>query len=217
MRLSFGIGAVFVPFGLVVSAEYGLAASYASHLSDVVTNFTAPLAFVPAIGEATVDGDEIPTQAISVSEESDFESITEPAKGSSKQAKAMRSTPAKARELAPILVRAGTVLRLANAGRRPSGKSVTAEGRRPAGVQVFGASSLGVGVRDGDVITRVSGVPVTTASQIIALVIAARGARQSAISAQVFRGQRSYTLTVEQPYLEGEQPPASSEKPADGN
>jgi hypothetical protein len=217
VRLSFGIGVIFVPFGLVVSAEYVLAASYASHLAEVVTSFIAPLAFVPAHGEAAVDVDEIPTQAVIVPEEQDFDSISEPTQGTAKQPKAARAKPTKARELAPILVRAGTVLRLANSGRRPSGKSVTAEGRRPAGVQVFGASSLGVGVRDGDVITRVSGVPVTSASQIIALVIAARGARQSAISAQVFRGQRSYTLTVEQPYLTGEPPPASSEKPAGAN
>ncbi len=215
MRLSFGTGIIFVPFALVISTEYVLAASYATQLSEIVAAVVVPFGFVPQVGGATVDADEIPTPAILVPEEAAIDAISEPGKAKGKQRNSAKSRPVTARELPSILVRAETVLRIANSGRRPTGKSVTAEGHRPAGIQIFGASSLGVGVRDGDVITRVSGVPVTSPNQVIGLVIAARGAHQSAISAQIYRGQRSYTLTVEQPYLSGAEPPAKSEPAED--
>jgi hypothetical protein len=217
VRLSFGIGAIFVPFGIVISAQYGLAATYASSLSEIVGGVMAPFAFVSEMGGSSVDSSEIPTPAEVFPEEPEAESeaIVEPGKPRGRDQKSTKSKPATARELPSILVRAETVLRLANSGRVPTGKSVTAQGRRPAGVQVFGASSLGVGVRDGDIITRVSGVAVTAASQVIGLVITARGARQAAISAQIYRGQRSYTLTVEQPYVSGPLPPTKSEPDKD--
>jgi hypothetical protein len=210
VRLRFGIGAIFVPFGLVISAQYGLAATYASSLSKIVGEVMAPFAFVSEMGGSSVDSSEIPTPAEVFPEAPEAEAISEPNKPSGKRHNSSKSKPVKARELPSILVRAETVLRLANSGRIPTGKSVTAEGRRPAGVQVFGASSLGVGVRDGDIITRVAGVSVTSPNQVIVLVIAARGARQPAISAQIYRGQRSYSLTVEQPYVSGLPPPSNS-------
>jgi len=220
VRLSFGIGIIFVPFALVLSAEYGVAASYASQLSDVAVGLVMPFGMSLPLGGATLDADNIPTPAVVVLEETDVDAhlelgaLWQSGKAATKSRDRGKSKPPTAHELPAILVRADTVLRLANGSRRPTGKSVTADGRRPAGVQVFGASSLGVGVRDGDVITRVSGVPVTSPSQIIALVIAARGARQLAVSAQLYRGQRSYTLTVEQPYLKGGDPPVPEDPPA---
>jgi hypothetical protein len=205
--VSLGIGAVFVPFGLVASAEFVLAASYAAHLSEIVADVVSPFALASGHDGSVPMSDEIPTPAVFVPDEFEPEVLANPPPATKKRGKIDPGNPAKPAALPAIYVTAQAVLRIANSGRRPSGKSVTAQGRRPAGVQVFGASSLGVGVRDGDVITRVSAVPVTSASQVIALVIAARGARQSAISAEVYRGQRSYTLTVEQPYPPGADDP----------
>ncbi|HEY5955205.1 MAG TPA: hypothetical protein VIV60_01580, partial [Polyangiaceae bacterium] len=155
--------------------------------------------------------DEAPTEALPVLEEvadaaGELDTdprLTVPDRSTSQRKRPSHQVriPATAKPLPALYVAADTVLRIANSGQRPNGKPVTADRNRPAGVQVFGASALGIGVRDGDVITRVSGVAVTSPNQIIALVIAARGARAKAISAQVYRGQRSYTLTVEQPYL----------------
>lgn len=207
MKLSFGAAAYLVPFVAVAAGERVVAANYADHLSNVVVGIVTP--FVASQSETRAGGpleDETPRAALVMTEEPEPESIAEaPSAGKQKpkqkQKQGAKSRSGEADRLPSIHIPARRVLELANAGRRPSGRSVTAEGNRPAGVQVFGASALGVGVRDGDVITRVNGVAVNSANQVIALVIAARGARQPAISATVYRGQRSYTLTVEQPYL----------------
>jgi hypothetical protein len=229
VKLSFGIGIAFVPFGLALSTEYVLAANTGTHLSELAATVLSPYTWaVPLGGLAQRMQEEAPTEAMPVSEvvsdeadtaaEVDADAAsTDPnhkafrrgafARGTRQSNKSRAPTKAAptaiARPLPSLYVSSDRVLRIANMGQRPNGKPVTADRKRPAGVQVFGASALGVGVRDGDVITRVSGVPVTSPNQIIALVIAARGARAKAISAQVFRGQRSYTLTVEQPYLNG--------------
>lgn len=214
MKLSFGAGIAFLPFGLAISGEYVMASRYAVHLSDVASSVLLP--FGSPFSQAGLDweSDDIPRPAVQVLDEderidatSSDDSAVELSRGnktSKPKAKGKKERPTgAARPLPGVHVSAEAVLRIANSGRRPSGKAVTADGKRPAGVQVFGASGLGVGVRDGDVITRVSGVPVTSSNQVIALVIAARGARQRSISALVFRGQRSYVLSVEQPYVTG--------------
>lgn len=205
-----------MPLGLLLSTEYVIAARYGAHLSEVMAEVVSPFLLLPTRDGLLDTAEEIPTRAVFVAEETEpaqVESgfLAQQLKGSKKRGKVETDSQTRPKALPAIYIKAQTVLRIANSGRRPTGKSVTAEGQRPAGVQVFGASSLGVGVRDGDIITRVSGVPVTSANQIVSLIIAARGARQSAISGQVYRGQRSYTLTVEQPYLPAPSEPAKAD------
>lgn len=212
MRLSFGAGIVFLPFAVVASSEQVIAKSYGEHLSDVVASLIAPfVGTVHNLPDANEAEDE-PVAAVVVSEEAEADTLEPAATDVPRPGARRRDGPnkprakgdrAQARDLPAIYVAARTVVRIANSGARPSGKSVTADGQRPAGVQVFGASALGIGVRDGDVIVRVNGVPVTSANQVIGLVIAARGARQPTISAQMYRGHRTYQLTVEQPYMDG--------------
>lgn len=200
-----------MPFGLAISSEYVFASSYGVQLSDVVAAVVSPYSFGLSPADSTIAAEDVPGPAMFVPEEPDAEAIAEPPQSARTKANRKKSGQSvAAKGLPAIHVSAETVLRIANSGTRPVGKPVTAEGKRPAGVQVFGASSLGIGVRDGDVITRVSGVPVTSANQVIALVIAARGARQKSVSAQMYRGQRSYALTVEQPYIAGAQEPQNS-------
>ena len=103
-------------------------------------------------------------------------------------------------QLPSLRVSESVVLRLAQSGRRPTGKPVAASGSRPAGIQVFGATALGIGVRDGDVLTQVSGVAISSIAQVVGLVIAARGAHQPAIEGVLYRGTRKYVIVVEQPY-----------------
>ena len=57
-----------------------------------------------------------------------------------------------------VRVRAERVLSLANAGVRPRGVPVPASAEHPAGLRLSGVSSLGVGLEDGDVLTRVGGI-----------------------------------------------------------
>jgi hypothetical protein len=209
VSLRFGFGIVLLPFGLAISTEYLGAARCAVRLSDVVADVVQPFGPTRLEDELARTVEEQPTPAVYVPDDIEPEPLAKPPTGHNKRGKAAASNQPNPKALPAIYVNAETVLRIANSGQRPSGKPVTAAGQRPAGVQVFGASSLGVGVRDGDIITRVSGVPVRSSNQVIALVIAARGARQPAIGAELYRGQRSYTLTVEQPYPNGADPPAN--------
>jgi hypothetical protein len=89
---------------------------------------------------------------------------------------------------------------MAQQGFQPTGKPVHAKGKRPAGVAVFGISGLGLGVRDGDVVTDILGQPVRSAAQGIALIIAARASNRPTIEGTVWRAMRPYAITVEQPY-----------------
>ena len=99
-----------------------------------------------------------------------------------------------------IRVPAATVLRLANSGVRPSGVPVPANGDRPAGLALQGVGALGVGLRDGDVLTQVAGAPASSAGAVIGAVLAARQRRAPAMSGLVYRGSEKIALYVEMPY-----------------
>jgi S1-C subfamily serine protease len=100
-----------------------------------------------------------------------------------------------------VHVPARVVLRLADAGVRPHGAYVRSDGVRPGGVRLAGVSSLGIGVRDGDVLTRVAGAPARSAGDVISAVVAARGRMAPAVSGVFWRGHVPYRLVVEQPYV----------------
>ena len=109
-----------------------------------------------------------------------------------------RSTPAPAKG---IRVRAETVLRLANAGARPSGIPVPPKGARPAGVALVGVSGLGLGLIDGDVLTQADGRPARSAADVIGVVIGARARHTSEICGRFWRNGEAWNLIVEQPYV----------------
>ena len=118
------------------------------------------------------------------------------AEGSRKTADARRATAA-ARS---IHIDTATVLCIAERGVQPNSKAVPQKGKRPAGLAVFGVSSLGLGVADGDVLTDVLGQPVRSQTQVVAMVLAARNQNMTTISATLWRGTKPYTVTVDQPY-----------------
>ena len=74
-----------------------------------------------------------------------------------------------------------------------------AKGARPPGLQLSGVSGLGVGVRDGDVLTHAAGRPVTSREGVVGAVLAvhARGART--ITGTLYRDRQKYGITVELP------------------
>lgn len=102
-----------------------------------------------------------------------------------------------------IRVPAQTVLRLANARAVPQGTFVAAEPGRPAGMRLHGVSGYGVGLRDGDVLTQVAGIPSTSRSQVVNAVLQARAVKAPAISAIFWREGEPWRLLVEMPYLQG--------------
>jgi hypothetical protein len=111
-----------------------------------------------------------------------------------------RSTP-RASAPAGLFVSAGRVLALAQQGARPSGIRVPASGARPAGLMLVGVGGLGVGLRDGDILTHALGQPAVSESAVVGAVIQARGARQSRLYGRIWRQGRSFPLVVAQPYL----------------
>jgi len=101
-----------------------------------------------------------------------------------------------------LFVSAEQVLRLSRVGVRPSGIPVRSAGGRPGGLLLSGVSGLGVGLRDGDILTHALGQPAVSEEMIVGAVIRARGARQAQLSGQVWRDGHVFPLIVAQPYLD---------------
>lgn len=101
-----------------------------------------------------------------------------------------------------VFVSAATVLRLAQASAMPRAVAVGPEGARPAGLRLIGVSGLGIGMRDGDVLTSVLGARVGAAGEVVSRVIAARARRAREISGEFWRNGVAGTIVVEQPYLD---------------
>jgi hypothetical protein len=105
-----------------------------------------------------------------------------------------------------IRVRADAVLRLANAGMRPSGIPVAARGNRPAGLALVGVSGLGIGLEDGDVLVSAGGRPALSVGDVVGVVIGSRGAHAPEICGRFWRKGAPWNLIVEQPYVKRHTP-----------
>jgi len=99
-------------------------------------------------------------------------------------------------------VSADKVLQLAEQGVRPGGIPVSSSGKRPGGLMLVGVGSLGIGLREGDILTEALGRPAVSDAAVVGAIIRARGARQSHLSGRVWRDGRTFPLVVAQPYLE---------------
>jgi hypothetical protein len=102
-----------------------------------------------------------------------------------------------------IFVSAEKVLRLADTKVSPRGVRVPADGPRPAGLKLAGVGALGIGLRDGDVLTRAVGQPALSSSAVVRAVLVARARRVKVLEGEFYRGRERWVLRVEQPYLEG--------------
>jgi hypothetical protein len=122
-----------------------------------------------------------------------------PATAPSKPSK--KRTVAKSTEAARgVFVSAETVLKLANRRVVPRGVAVKADGKRPAGLRLMNVSGLGIGLRDGDVLTRAVGQPVLSSGAVVQAVLVARAQRARFLDGEFWRDGERYTLRVEQPY-----------------
>lgn len=109
-----------------------------------------------------------------------------------------------------LRVREATILELARARAIPSAVGTPAQGLRPAGLRFVDVEGLGVGLKNGDVLTRVAGVPALNRGAVVGAVIAAREAKAPAIHAEFWRDGTPWQLVVEMPYLP--EPATSSRK-----
>lgn len=130
-----------------------------------------------------------------------------PSKGGKKTAK-----PAKQAGGA-LFVSADRVLSLSKRAQVPASRYVAGSGNRPAGLQVAGVSGLGIGVQDGDVLTKVAGAEVRSSAAVISIVLKLRAKKAPAISGEFWRGQERWQIVFEMPYLEpkpGQSTPSTS-------
>ena len=101
-----------------------------------------------------------------------------------------------------LRVAADTILRLSKVAAPPATRFVERKGIRPSGLQLAGVSALGIGVQDGDVLTRVAGVPVTSRAFVVSSVLKLRARKTPVIWGEFWRGQQRWLIAVEMPYLE---------------
>jgi hypothetical protein len=120
----------------------------------------------------------------------------------SSEVSAGAKTPVKPRRrLRGLKVREATILRLAQARAIPAVVGVGAQAGRPAGLRFTDVEGLGVGLKNGDVLTRVAGVPAVNRGAVVAAVLAVREQRAPSINAEFWRGDTLWQLVVEMPYL----------------
>jgi hypothetical protein len=108
----------------------------------------------------------------------------------------------KAPKAPTLFVSADTVLRLSERRATPRGVRVPADGARPAGLRLVGVDALGVGLRDGDVLTKALGQPALSSSAIVRAILVARANRVKVLEGEFYRGHERWILRVEQPYLD---------------
>lgn len=92
-----------------------------------------------------------------------------------------------------------TITELARRRAVPSSKPVPAKGARPAGIALFGVAALGVGLRDGDVLTSVEGRSVQAEGQVIGVVTGVLLSHARRISGEFWRGDRPGAIVVDLP------------------
>jgi hypothetical protein len=196
---------------LAVAASFALAAWGSARLArasgDAIGSAVARAASsLPTPGHGLLDPPRPSDSSFSSSPAADDASVIfedlpdlDTAAGITKSGKKKPPSPV-VRPKRGIRVPAATVLRLANRGVRPSGSPVPASGDRPAGLALQGVGALGVGLRDGDVLTQVAGAPASSAGAVIGAVLAARQRRAPAMSGLVYRGSEKIALYVEMPY-----------------
>lgn len=164
-------------------------------IADVLVRLTAPLATLQPLPESAPPIEERPRAV-----DNAFEPVV-------LSAAPRRSTQAK-RAAVPgaLFVSQATVLALSRTAARPQGSFVGQTPEHPAGLLLSGVSALGIGVSDGDILTEALGVTPRSAGQIIALVLEARARKAHFLTGTLWRRGQVLRITVEQPYLPGEQP-----------
>lgn len=101
---------------------------------------------------------------------------------------------------AGVRISAAQVLTLAARRAMPQAVPVPATALHPKGLLLRGVSALGVGLKDGDVLTEAAGQSASSVAVVVGIVLAARGRLAPEISGRFFRGGVPFGLTVEQPY-----------------
>jgi hypothetical protein len=161
------------------------------------------------VAALVVERDE-PTE-IELEEATEPESI--PAAVDAKKPPRPKAARAKRKVETPSLfVSAETVLRIASTRVRLRGAPVPKTAERPAGLRLVGVAALGVGLAEGDILTRALGQPALSREAVVRAVLQARARRARVLEGEFYRGSERWILRVEQPYLPE---PSASERELD--
>ena len=162
----------------------------------VALSVLAVVARASAATEAPVTelGEVIPTDVAMAAEPV---ATPPPSKGKKRGKLALPSGPP------VVFVSKDAVLGVASSGARPRGVPVPPSGGRPAGLKLSGVAALGVGLRDGDVLTRALGQPALSSGAVIQAVLVARARHAAVLEGEFWRGNQRWLIRVEQPYLGG--------------
>ena len=198
VRVAASLLCLVLPFVMVRQKVRAFADGFATETASTLAALVPEVPAAPSLSRA----DEVALANFARDEASAL-ATPPPAPPPQKAAKS-RAKAQKPKEKA-VFIPASTVLRLANGGATvPRGVYVPALGERPAGLRLLGVSALGVGMRDGDVLTRVLGAEISSVGEVVARVIAARNQRARHISGEFWRDGARWALVVEQPYVEPE-------------
>jgi hypothetical protein len=203
-----------LPLPLVFAASAWTSARVADRAAEhgaFALDLLAKAARVPPELAADDDPELIPTDAPALAEPV---AAPEPhARNSGKKAKPS-GVPV-------IFVSRNVVMGLASSGARPHGAPVPATAVRPAGLRLAGVAALGIGLADGDVLTRAVGAPALSTASVIQAVLAARAHHAPVLEGEFWRGTQRFLIRVEQPYLDERRSDAASDEgqrvtPTDG-
>ena len=197
--------APFLPLPLVLALAAWGSARAADAAAAVLGEALAAIATVVGTNQPSSDEDGdlasvIPVSALVVGDALGETGPRSVAASGKKKTKSRASARATERT---IFVSADKVLRLSETRVAPRGVRVPADGARPAGIKLVGVAALGIGLRDGDVLTRALGQPAVSSSAVVRAVLVARARRVKVLEGEFYRGQERWILRVEQPYLEG--------------
>jgi hypothetical protein len=180
-----------VPLPLVVLLATWGSARVADRAGSVMAGLFGVMAsFVIAPPAAKEDPDLVPTSANPAEQ-----TAPAPEPPAKKGTRAKRPAPSKV-----LFVSADTVLKVASKKVQLRGVPVPRDGARPAGLRLIGVSALGVGLLDGDVLTRALGRPVMSRSEVVHAVLRARARQEKVLEGEFYRGTERWVLRVEQPY-----------------
>lgn len=180
-----------LPLPLVVLVATWGSARVADRAGGVMAAlFGTAAAFLVAPPAPAEDPDVVPTSGTLTQE-----TTPDAAPAPKKALKGKRPAPAKV-----LFVSADTVMKLASSKVHLRGVPVAREGARPAGLRLVGVSALGVGLQDGDVLTKALGQPVMSRSEVVRAVLGARARGDKVLEGEFYRGTERWVLRVEQPY-----------------
>lgn len=176
----------------IVGAQAALAERAARGVVAALLSLTAPL--TPAPSEATPPQETEPAL--------DLAAVVGAPLAASKAGSGRTARPALPAKPKALFVSAESVLRLSKSAAQPSGTFVARTEQHPAGIRLVGVAALGIGVQDGDILVDAMGIPARARGEIIGAIIEARARRAKALSGTLWRAGHTFTITVEQPYLD---------------